>query len=114
MEEKKILTAEEIMAKATELGYDVSIDDCEEAADAINNAPMTEEGEVGEELDEDALEDVAGGVNTASILLWIKVFGPRGRSRGKITILERAKIEAARKRFGRIGAALATAYYMKV
>lgn len=113
--EKKILTAEEIQEKAKELGYDVSIEDCEEAADLVNNEPMTEDGDFVD-LGDDALEDVVGGakVNTTAIKKWLqKQWNKRpGKSYGKISSWETAVISAATVKFGFAGCAVATAFFL--
>lgn len=103
--DKKILTAEEILEKAKELGYDVSLEDCEEAVDALENADMSAE----ENMSEDSLENVVGGaVSKAYITAYIRPWFTRG-SFGKITASEREMIEKARKKFGKVGVVIATA-----
>ena len=114
MEEKKIVTAEEIMDKAKELGYDVSLDECEEAAELVNNSPIPEEnGEVAD-LSEDALEDVVGGASAASILKWVQNMWKNrpGKSAGKISSWEKGIISAATKKFGWKACAITTGFFL--
>lgn len=110
--DKKILTAEEIMDKAKELGYDVSLDDCEEAAELVNNEVMDDEEAV--DLSEDALEDVVGGASKAKILSWIKKMWKKrpGKSFGKISEWESTVIGAATATFGLKGCAIATGFFL--
>ena len=112
--DKKILTAEEILEKAKELGYDVSLEDCEEAADMINEAPApVDDGEVAE-LSEDALEDVVGGASASSILKWVQNMWKNrpNKSPGKISSWEQGVITAATKKFGWKACAVATGFFL--
>ena len=113
--DKKILTAEEILEKAKELGYDVSLEDCEEAAEFVNTEPMTEDGEFVN-LDEDDLEAVVGGakITKTAIKNWLnKQWAKRpGKSAGKISAWETAVISAATAQFGFLGCTVATAFFL--
>ncbi|MBE5810012.1 MAG: hypothetical protein E7318_03650 [Clostridiales bacterium] len=104
--DKQMLTAEELQAKAKEQGYELSLEDCEEAIDALENTDMSDV----ENMSEDSLENVVGGaVTKAYITAYIRPwFGIRG-SFGKITASEREMIAKAQKLFGKVGLAVATA-----
>lgn len=112
--DKKMLTAEEIQEKAKELGYDLSIEDCEEAADMINEAPAPEDNGDAVELDEAALEDVVGGVSISSIYSWVKRAWKNrpSKSPGKISSWEQGIISAATKKFGWKACAVATGFFL--
>ena len=114
MEEKKIVTAEEIMEKVTELGYDVSMEECEEAAEVVNNEVMTAEDEETADLSEDALEDVVGGASVSTILKWLKKMWKNrlGMSPGKISGWESTLIGTAKDLFGKKAAAVATGFFL--
>ena len=111
--DKKILTAEEILEKTKELGYDVSLDECEEAADYFNNEPMTEDGEFLD-LGEDDLEAVVGGakITVSAINNWLKIQWANRpkKSHGKITAWELSLIAKATLKYGALGCATATAF----
>lgn len=110
--DKKMLTAEEIMNKAAELGYDVTIDDCEEAAELVNNTPMTDDCEFADaaELNDAELENVTGGITKKDILRWLRQRYRKYGSPGKITEKEKAIIAEARAKLGRFAAAVVTAF----
>ena len=112
--DKKILTAEEILEKAKELGYDVTMEDCEEAADMLNEAPAPVDGGEDAELSEAALEDVVGGVSASAILKWVQnMWNNRpNKSPGKISSWEKGIISAATKKFGWKAAAVATGFFL--
>ena len=110
--DKKLLTAEEILEKTKELGYDVSLEDCEEAAEFMNNEPVLDENDFAE-LSDEALEDVVGGaINIKAITQWImNQWAKRpAKSFGKIASWEKSIISLATKKFGLKGCAAATAF----
>ena len=108
--DKKILTAEEILEKATEQGYEMSLEDCEATLDAMNSINLDEASEI-EDMDEADLENVAGGGSIAAAVIaataWVKTkYARKPRKRyttGKFDSFDQSVISEATRRFGMAG-----------